>query len=749
MSSGKTVLKSCQRIECSVTDLESKFFDTTPNPKTPIRLIKQRCRDSLPGSPVVIIAELNTQIPSFVVNKYYYLKTNNLINCNNATQVHIIKKGTSYDATDDKTYDQIDIASIPSNARDFNTSSTNPVTAWYFKVIQPSLNFAIDTLRFEVTTKNNKNTVEHEKLLKVWSKIAGFQPQSDSRTSIPAMRNKTIEHDKIGGEKISANLDDDDYDTEGKCLISLGYRIIATGFNPKLLCNYQGILKIKVPCISTCDAVDNSMADTEIHGYSLWAETENKIKVCGDRCSPVTTKIPFSYIGKSTPQCLTGKKPYPYPPFRSLEGVKFEFMNNPIVSVQARYHSSSTKSKDIYDATACSSALNGCIVEFDKTDITENVFLKESNTEVALYKKDSLGGKEKFASYDILPNVKYKINQESSDYFVTLVQSIKLTDDNRWQEYNINKRKIFKVADCSISANSINCQCGSGSHPACPFDNVFDKISEGEVVEINLASSSSPVSLKFQQNTSYTNNIDIETISTASSHFVLQLKKDLSGNLQWKQLVGSYLGLERLANTTSVSMATCTQLIDSAADLALSDYNCNLNLNINSLAGSPVVLRNNQEIKINFPSTVPTGGNPSDNYIINYNSKPVKKYNSQGNLITNFNHQELFGDYILRAVDEPSNGVGIDYYLLINATDFASAPANNNYPLPNRTCRYGIGNVWSLPDSACQNTCPGLTQTVPSSGDVEAIITNNNFDSRIGSAITEHTISTSGLSGLS
>ncbi len=750
MSSGKTVLDSCQRIECSVTDLESKFFDTTPNPKTPIRLIKQRCRDSLPGSPVVIIAELNTQIPSFVVNKYYYLKTNNLTNCNNATQVHIIKKGTSYDATDGKTYDQIDIASIPSNARDFNTSSTNPVTAWYFKVIQPSLDFAIDTLRFEVTTKNNKNTVEHEKLLKVWSKIAGFQPQSDSRTSIPAMRNKTIEHDKIGGEKISkisANLDDDDYDTEGKCLISLGYRIIATGFNPKLLCNYQGILKIKVPCISTCDAVDNSMADTEIHGYSLWAETENKIKVCGDRCSPVTTKIPFSYIGKSTPQCLTGKKPYPYPPFRSLEGVKFEFMNNPIVSVQARYHSSSTKSKDIYDATACSSALNGCIVEFDKTNITENVFLKESNTEVALYKKDSLGGKEKFASYDILPNVKYKINQESSDYFVTLVQSIKLTDDNRWQEYNINKRKIFKVADCSISANSINCQCGSGSHPACPFDNVFDKISEGEVVEINLASSSSPVSLKFQQNTSYTNNIDIETISTASSHFVLQLKKDLSGNLQWKQLVGSYLGLERLANTTSVSMATCTQLIDSAVGLASSDYNCNLNLN--TLADPPVVLRNNQEIKINFPSTVLTGGNPSDNYIINYNSKPVKKYNSQGNLITNFNHQELFGDYILRAVDEPSNGVGIDYYLLINATDFASAPANNNYPLPNRTCRYGIGNVWSLPDSACQNTCPGLTQTVPSSGDVEAIITNNNFDSRIGSAITEHTISTSGLSGLS
>ena len=749
LTAGATVLNECQRIKCSITNLEDKFQEGSIN-KTPIRLIKPRC-DGLN----TMVAELNTRIVNLQDNKYYYLKTNNLGACANANTLRIVK--TIYDSSVPDTYDSIGISGVTDTQKPLNSHSDhNKVTAWYFKITSttpPSTALEIIPTNLHITTNSNKNTIDHEKILKVWSKIAGFQPDADTRTLIPAMRNKTIEHAKIGGEKQSTNNDDDDYDTTGKCLASLGYRKITPEINPQLLCNYQGVLKIKEPCISTCDAVDVSMADTEIHGYSLWAETENKIKVCGDRCSPVTTKIPFSYIGKSTPQCWTGKKPYPYPPFRSLEGVKFKFMNNLIASVQARYHSSSTKSKDIYDATACSSALNGCIVEFDKTNITENVFLKESNTEVALYKKDSLGGKEKFASYDILPNVKYKINQESSDYFVTLVQSIKLTDDNRWQEYNINKRKIFKVAekifkvaDCSISANSINCQCGSGSHPACPFDNVFDKISEGEVVEIKLASSSSPVSLKFQQNTSYTNNIDIETISTASSHFVLQLKKDLSGNLQWKQLVGSYLGLERLEDATSVSMATCTQLSDSAVGLPSSDYNCNLNLNINSLDGSSVVLRNNQEIKINFPSTVPTGGNPSDNYIVNYNSKPVKKYTSQGNLITDFNHQELFDDYILRAIDEPSNGVGIDYYLLINATDFASTSSNNNYPLPNRTCRYGIGNVWSLPDSACQNTCPGLTQVVPSDGNVERIISKNNFDDRIGVAITEHKIDATGLS---
>ncbi len=743
---GETVLNSCQRIKCSITDLENKFLDSTPiTPikSTPIRLIKQKCGSTSAGNQV-IIAELNTQITSLYLepidNKYYYLKTNNLAPCKDATELHIIKIG-------DTAVYNIDISAIASDSDKRRFNGNDPVNAWYFKITKQSLNFIINDADLLITTKRNKSTIEHEKLLKVWSKIAGFQPDTkDTRTLIPAMRNKTIEHAQISGKKTSDGTpqqDDDDYDIEGKCLVSLGYRIIAANFDPELLCNYQGILKIKEPCISTCDAVDVSMADTEIHGYSQWAETENKIKICGDRCSPVTTKIPFSYISKSTPSCFTGKKPYPYPPFRSLEGVKFEFISNPIVSYSVSYDDiSSTKSTDVYDADKCTS-LDGCIVEFDKANIAENVFLKKSGTTYPLYKKDSLGAKEKFASYDILPNVKYQIKLESGYYLLVLVQPAKMTDDNRWQEYNINKRKIFTTTDCS-GGNSVNCLCGHSTYPACPFDNVLDKISEGEVVEINLSSDVDPSVLKFSKNPYSTNDINISGASLGN-HFVLQLVKNSAGHLQWQQInnSGVYNGLERVlllpGGVINATINNCMQSNDISGSPSI-DYNCTMILP----PGSPVLTKNQEtEITFSSPSPSPTSGNPSDNYMINYNAKPVKKYNSQGNLITDFNHQELSGKYILRAIDEATNGVGIDYYLLINATDFLSKTASNpqdNYPLPSRTCRYGIGNVWSLPDSACQNTCPGLTQAVATDGDVEAIITDNNFDSRIGSAITEHKI---------
>ena len=758
-SSGETVLNECQRIQCSITNLEDKFQDGSSINKTPIRLIKPRC-DGL--NTMVMVAELNTKIVALQANKYYYLKTSNLGACADANTLRIVKTGSTYNSSVPATYDSIIISGVTDTKKPLNSHlNSNKVTAWYFKIT--SSPFAIADANLAITTNSNKNTIEHEKILKVWSKIAGFQPDADERALIPAMRNKTIEHAKIGGEKQSANNEDDDYDTTGKCLASLGYREITPEINPQLLCNYQGILQIKQPCVSTCDAVDSLMANTEIHGYSQWAETDNKIKICGSSCTPTTTKIPFSYVSKSTAitpsasQCISGKEPYPYPPFRSLEGVKFELVNT-LSSSNLSRHSSSNSSQDVYDANSCSS-LNGCIVNFDKANITENVKLLKNSTEYFLYKKDSLGGKEKFAPYDILLGAKYQIKQEASDYLLVLVQPKKLTDDARWQEYNINKRKIFPLlvnqppsSLCSLNGNVITCQCGLPNQPICPFENVFDKISEGEVVEINLPSALTTDTsnlLKFQKGNppvaTYTNSISIDS-SVSGPHLVLKLAKDASDNLQWQSLSGAYAGLKRLSNANpNVNITGCTQQLDPTTGLPSSDYNCNLTFAISTA----VSLAKNQEIEINFATTLaPSDGNATNNYIINYNSKPVKKYNSQGNLIADFNYQELSGAYILRAVDEASDG--IDYYLLTNAGDFESKIDAGNvvdkYPAPSRTCRYGIGNVWSLPDSACQDTCPGLTQTVPSGGNVETIINDNNFDSRIGSAITEHKIDATGLS---
>lgn len=776
---GEAILNSCQRIKCSITDLEDKFKDTSGLNKTPVRLIKQRCL--VEGSIPIIVAELNNQVyHTSYIDKYYYLKTNNLANCKTAQKLRIVLNAIQYlENTPPIATSFVDIT-IPTTASGYNNgfdlSGNTKVIAWYFKVVSPNI---IENSSFAFTTEDTKATASkvtasHEKLLKVWSRITGFQPNTDSRTSIPAMRNKKIEHTKIGGEKISAAIDDDDYDTEGKCLASLGYRVISIGINPKLMCNYQGILKVKQPCVSTCDAVDDVMANNDSHGYAQWADTENKIKICGDRCSPITTKIPFSYVSKSVGQrsgtsvCVNNKKPYPYPPFRSSEGVKFEFIDGLLSSLSAQtinHDSSSTQNKDLYSISNLSSCLtgsDGCVVQFDKANISENVKLLSSGSEFNLYKKDSVGGQERFAPYDILPNVKYKITQipDTSYYYATLLQSKKLTEDARWQEYNVNKRKIFGSSDCSVDGTVINCFCGVTGKPLCPFEHVGDKISEGEVVEITLSSAlvaTNSYSLKFTKgnispsSSSSSSTGPISISSSTVSHLVLQMKKNSTGLWQWEvvNVSGNYNGLKRLLlGTTPIPTNTSCEQITIVGGLASSDYNCTLTLTPPTGITTPL-LSNNQEIKINFGSTAPAVGNSSDNYKIKYNTSHVKKYNSQGNLIDDFSYQELSGEYILRAIYNSRN-TAIDYYLLINADDFksqfvASSPSINNYPTPSRTCRYGIGNVWSLPDSACQNSCPGLSDAVSDDGKIggvpiDNIINSNDFDSRIGATITEHKI---------
>ncbi len=768
---GEAVLNSCQRIKCSITDLEDKFKDVSGLNKTPVRLIKQRC--SYDGLIPIIVAELNNQADrTLYIDKYYYLKTNNLANCKIAQKLRIVLNAIQYlESTPPIAASFVDIT-IPTTASGYNNGfdliGNTKVIAWYFKVVPTNI---IENSSFAFTTEGTKATVSHEKLLKVWSRIAGFQPNTDSRTSIPAMRNKKIEHAKIGGEKTSVAIDDDDYDTEGKCLASLGYRAISIGINPKLMCNYQGILKVKQPCVSTCDAVDDVMANNDSHGYAQWADTENKIKICGDRCSPITTKIPFSYVSKSVEQrsgasvCVDNKKPYPYPPFRSSEGVKFEFIDGLLSSLSAQtinHDSSSTQNKDLYSISNLSSCLtgsDGCVVQFDKANISENVKLLSSGSEFNLYKKDSVGGQERFAPYDILPNVKYKITQipDTSYYYATLLQSKKLTEDARWQEYNINKRKIFVSSDCSLNGTVINCSCDVSGKPLCPFENVGDKISEGEVVEINLSSAlvaTNSYSLKFTKGDIPPSTIPISIFSSFTvSHLVLQMKKNSTGLWQWEvvNVSGNYNGLKRLllgtTFTASIPNTSCVQTTI-VGGLASSDYNCTLTLTPPTGITTPL-LSNNQEIKINFGSTAPAVGNSSDNYKIKYNTSHVKKYNSQGNLIDDFNYQELSGEYILRAIYNSRN-TAIDYYLLINAKDFksqfgATSALINNYPTPSRTCRYGIGNVWSLPDSACQNSCPGLSGAVSADGKIggvpiDNIINSNDFDSRIGATITEHKI---------
>ncbi|NBR95633.1 MAG: hypothetical protein EBT55_04950, partial [Proteobacteria bacterium] len=771
-SAGETILNSCQRIQCSITNLEDKFKDGSLN-QTPVRLIKQRC--SVDGLNPIIVAELNNQVDKALdINKYYYLKTNNLANCKTAQKLHIVRNATQYlENTPPNAASFVDIT-IPTTALGYNNgfdlSGNTKVIAWYFKVVPTNI---IESSSFAFTTEGTKATASHEKLLKVWSRIAGFQPNTDNRTSIPAMRNKKIEHAKIGGEKTSTAIDDDDYDIEGKCLASLGYKAISIGINPKLMCNYQGILKVKQPCVSTCDAVDDVMANNDSHGYAQWADTENKIKICGDRCSPITTKIPFSYVSKSVEQrsgtsvCVNQKKPYPYPPFRSSEGVKFEFIDGLLSSLSAQtinHDSSSNQNKDLYSISnliSCLTGSNGCVVQFDKANISENVKLLSSGGEFNLYKKDSVGGKERFAPYDILPSVKYKIHQIgiSNDYELILLQSKKLTEDARWQEYNVNKRKIFVSIDCSLNGTIINCSCDVSGRPLCPFENVGDKISEGEVVEINLSSAlvaTNSYSLKFTKgdiSPPSTSPISISS-SPAVSHLVLQMKKNSTGLWQWEVVNGSgnYNGLKRLllgtTFTASIPNTSCVQTTIVGGP-ASSDYNCTLTLTLPTGITTPS-LSNNQEIKINFGSTAPAVGNSSDNYKIKYNTSHVKKYNSQGNLIDDFNYQELSGEYILRAIYNSRN-TDIDYYLLTNADDFKSQfgatidTLINNYPTPSRTCRYGIGNVWSLPDSACQNSCPGLSDTVSADGKIggvpiDNIINSNDFDSRIGATITEHKI---------
>jgi len=760
LNAGETVLNSCQRIKCSITDLEDKFKDDSSINKTPVRLIKQKCNDDN----TIIVAELNKQEDrTSYINKYYYLKTSNLAGCKTAQKLRIVLDATQYLANIPPlatTFVDITIPISASGYNKFDVNDNTKVIAWYFKVISTN---NIDESSFTFTTEATKATAPHEKLLKVWSRIAGFQPNTDTRTSIPAMRHKTTEHAKIGGEKTSLATDDDDYDTEGKCLASLGYRAISAGINPKLMCNYQGILKVKQPCVSTCDAVDDVMANNDSHGYAQWADTENKIKICGERCSPAKTKIPFSYVSKSVKQgtspsvCVNNKKPYPYPPFRSSEGVKFEFIDGSLSSLSVQTQTinrdpNSTQDKDLYsisNLSSCLTGLNGCVVEFDKANISENVKLLSSGSELNLYKKDSVGGQERFTPYDILPNVKYKITQipSTSDYYVALLQSKKLTEDTRWQEYNINKRKIFSSSDCSLTGSVINCSCGAQNKPLCPFENVGDKISEDEVVEINLSSNLSNAnsySLQFTKQSDSTSSISIFP-SSAVDNLVLQMKKDSSGLWRWEVMND---GLNRLLpNTTfasSIADNSCTQT--TIAGSPSSDYNCTLTVTLTP-GITTTSLSNNQEIKINFGSMAPAVGNSSDNYKIKYNNLSVKKYNSQGNLIDDFNYQELSGEYILRAI---YNGINIDYYLLINAEDFKSEVNNsatiNNYPTPSRTCRYGIGNVWSLPDSACQNSCPGLNGVVSADGDkivnvaIDNIINSNDFDSRIGSAITEHKI---------
>ena len=135
LTAGATVLNECQRIKCSITNLEDKFQEGSIN-KTPIRLIKPRC-DGLN----TMVAELNTRIVNLQDNKYYYLKTNNLGACANANTLRIVKTiydssvPATYDSSVPATYDSIGISGVNDIQKPLNSHSDhNKVTAWYFKI---------------------------------------------------------------------------------------------------------------------------------------------------------------------------------------------------------------------------------------------------------------------------------------------------------------------------------------------------------------------------------------------------------------------------------------------------------------------------------------------------------------------------------------------------------------------------------------------------------------------------------------
>ena len=730
------VKNSCERIECPITDLRTALSNT------PIRLVKEFCDDT--SGTKIITSYVNKQTTlNDVNNYYYYLKLNNAKGCFNSDNFVLkIKKS-----------DGTDLSEITSSSAQQINNNTAEI---YFKI---SGGIITEFARKDIDLSGNANYYpdnnnNYEKILYIWKRIAGFVPdgqkQSDVNNKIYAARNRNDNH-FIVNEKDRYITND-----SGICLAKMGYKTL-TNNNPKLLCTHLGKLQVKVPCVASCEIPDSTNSNSEEHGYSIWGiagdEKDNNILSCNDYVNnnsllcPSThsltnaTTLASSRIVDSD-SCID-KKSYPYPPFRTLEGVKYYlYSGTSFIDISSRTHS---QVEDVYISSA--TLTDSSFIKFDQTNLSANIKINDKQ----ITKQDSIGAlDEELAPFDIIPGAVYFYKEiNSANSYIKLVANQYIQDDIRMLEYNLAKRK-----DCtlpSLSGNDYNVT-------SCNPSNINNGISDGVMVEFNTAPENNK-NIYFTITEDNTSRVsDKIQVSNGSQSKILQYKKNYNSKGDaWVgiQDVGNSLSLyysnnKKYSNQLQKSK-TQTINISLSCNSGGKKHNCSSGVNINV----------NQEQKVSF-SNFPTTDiekivsiNLTDNETRNV--YPLKKIDSQGNLLNEFQVGDIKNvtpsSYTIRATDTDNDNI-INYYLLIDK-DFNDSA--KNYPTPHRTCRYALGNVWSLPDSECQNYCPGNDTAVNSSSATPTrtptnifadYLASNNKDNRLGVAITEHWIDATGYNGL-